>query len=105
MCATGLFADGWGVPRYFRDLTESDLTKIFVTELTSGIGRSGVRAGVISSPRAGRDITPLEDKLLGPVAVAATETGAPVLTHTGYGALGDLQSRGSSTWEWIRAES
>jgi phosphotriesterase-related protein len=92
VCATGLFADAWGVPHYFRELAESDLTKIFVAELTSGIGRSGVRAGVIKLATGGRDLTPLEGKLLGAVAVAARETGAPVLTHTGYGALGDLQA-------------
>jgi phosphotriesterase-related protein len=91
IATSGLFADAYGVPHYFRDLTQEQVTEIYVTELSKGVGKTGIKTGVIKVATGEREVTPLEDRLIRAGAHAHLETGAPILTHTGYGALGDRQ--------------
>lgn len=91
IAASGLFADAYGVPQYFRELTGDQVTEIYVSELTKGVGKSGIKTGVIKVATGEREVTELEDRLIRAGARAHLETGAPILTHTGYGALGDRQ--------------
>jgi phosphotriesterase-related protein len=88
---TGLFADEYGIPHYFRELSETELTGIYVTEVTKGVGGTGIKAGVIKVATGGRESTELEDRIMRAAAKAHVETGVPVLTHTGRGAAGDRQ--------------
>ncbi|MGE3619219.1 MAG: phosphotriesterase [Acidimicrobiia bacterium] len=91
ICCSGLFADEYGIPHYFRQLGEEEFTEIFVHEVEEGIGGTGVRAGVIKVATGGREVTPIEESIIRAAGVAAARTGVPVLTHTGRGAGGERQ--------------
>jgi phosphotriesterase-related protein len=93
VCITGVFADEYGIPHYFRELKPEELTDIYITEISEGIGRTGIKAGAIKVATGGREITPLEDRVLRCAAKAQVATGVPILTHTGRGAAGDEQVR------------
>jgi phosphotriesterase-related protein len=88
---TGLFADAYGIPHYFRELKPEELTEIYVTEIREGIGKTGVKAGAIKVSTGGLEVTPLEERIIRAAAVAQVETGVPVVTHTGRGGGGDRQ--------------
>jgi phosphotriesterase-related protein len=88
---TGVFADEYGIPHYFRELKPEELTDLYVTEISRGIGRTGIKAGAIKVATGGREVTPLEDRILRCAAKAQVATGVPILTHTGRGAAGDQQ--------------
>jgi phosphotriesterase-related protein len=91
ICTTGLFADAYGIPHYFRDLQPDELTEIYVTEVQKGIGKTGVKAGVIKVSTGDAAFTPLEEKIICAAAKAQVATGVPVITHTGRGAGGERQ--------------
>ena len=91
ICCTGVFADEYGIPRHFRELTEEEIAELYVCELTKGIGENDVKAGVIKVATGGTTVTEMEEKFLRAAARAQQETGVPVLTHTGRGAGGERQ--------------
>lgn len=91
VAATGLFGDAYGIPNYFRQLTGDELTDLYITEISKGIGKTGIKAGVIKVATGERELTDLEERIIRAAGRAQVETGVPVLTHTGYGALGDRQ--------------
>jgi phosphotriesterase-related protein len=91
VCCTGLFAEGYGIPQYFRELTEEEIAEIYEREITDGIGDTGVRAGVIKVATGDRVVTELEERIIRAGARAHRATGAPVLTHTGRGGGGERQ--------------
>ena len=78
-------------PAWIADRTIDELAAHFVSELTEGIGDSGVRAGLIGeigtsgidreTRRKEGDITPAEEKVLRAAGVASVETGATVTVH------------------------
>jgi phosphotriesterase-related protein len=87
ICSTGLYTDHEGAPAYFqtRAWTGQDIPKlmadIFVKEITEGIGKSGMKAGVIkvaTSPK----MTPHETNVHKAGVVAQMATGVPIITHT-----------------------
>jgi phosphotriesterase-related protein len=92
VASTGLFADAYGVPNYFRQLTIEELVDLHVTEIEQGIGDTGIKAGVIKVATGEKQITELEDRLVRAGARAQLKTGVPILTHTGFGSLGDVQA-------------
>jgi phosphotriesterase-related protein len=65
------------------------ITKLFIKELTEGIGDSGVKAGIIKLV-SGHEIDDDDHELLTCCARASVETGAPIITHT-EGVLGPQQ--------------
>jgi phosphotriesterase-related protein len=91
VCCTGLFAEAYGIPYYFRTLSEADLTDLFVSELREGIGDTGVRAGAIKVATSGGTPTELEERIIRAAATAQRLTDVPVLTHTGHGEGGERQ--------------
>ena len=91
--ATGLFADAYGIPHYFRDLSEDDIAEIYIKEIQDGVGPSKVRAGVIKLATGDKTLTELEVMVTRAVAKAQRATGVPVLTHTGRGGGGGDQIR------------
>jgi len=66
---------------------------MYVRELTEGIGETGIKAGIIKVATGAPTITEYEKTLLAAAAIASTETGAPITTHTDDGPLGDEQQR------------
>lgn len=96
VCATGLYKEDMGAPAYFKFRQTfgdplSEMTDIFVRELTEGIGDSGVRAGVIKVATGVGRITPYEEVVLRAAARAHRATGAPITTHTDEGTMGPEQ--------------
>lgn len=96
VCATGLYkqAEGgtpyWEFRSHFGSPVEA-MTELFVREITEGIGRTGIRAGIIKVATGLERITAYEKHVLEAAARASIETGAPILTHTDAGSLGDEQ--------------
>src|SRR5262249_2301085 len=96
VCATGLYKEDTGAPAYFKFRQQfgdalSEMTDVFVREITEGIGESGVRAGVIKVATGVGRITPYEELVLRAAARAHRATGVPVTTHTDEGTMGPEQ--------------
>lgn len=87
ICSTGLYTDHEGSPAYWktRMVFGTDISKmiseLFIKEITQGIGKTGVKAGVIkvgTSPQMSD-----YEKAVHKAAVAAQKaTGVPIITHT-----------------------
>lgn len=96
ICATGLYkeheggAAHWAFRARFEDIT-AVMTDLFVSELTDGIGTTGVRPGLIKVGTGLGDLTTHESAVFAAAAAAAAATGAPITTHTEDGTLGDRQ--------------
>jgi phosphotriesterase-related protein len=58
------------------------LTEMFVRDVTEGIARSGVKAGMIKTATDHAGVTPNIERVLRAVARAHRATGAPITTHT-----------------------
>jgi phosphotriesterase-related protein len=87
ICSTGLYTDAEGALAYFntRAWTGQDIPKmmseIFIREITQGIGKSGVLAGVIKVG-IGLKMTPGEQAIHKAAVIAQKATGVPIITHT-----------------------
>jgi len=98
ICATGLYKDDQGGSAYwkFRQSfgdSAAGIAEMYIRELTEGIGATGVKAGIIKVATGAPAITAYERTLLEAAAIAAKATGAPIITHTDEGVLGDEQQR------------
>jgi len=96
VCATGLYKEDMGAPAYFKFRQQfgdplSEMTEIFVREITDGIGETGVRAGVIKVATGVGRITPYEELVLRAAARTHRATGVPITTHTDEGTMGPEQ--------------
>ena len=45
--ATGLYNEALGIPPHFRSLPPDAIAEVYVRELTEGIGKTGIKAGII----------------------------------------------------------
>jgi phosphotriesterase-related protein len=98
VCATGLYKESEGGVAYWhmrgRFASSVDaMTELFVHELTEGIGRTGVRAGIIKVATGPGRMSDYERTVFEAAARAAVATGAPITTHTDEGTIGDLQQQ------------
>jgi phosphotriesterase-related protein len=88
ICSTGLYTEEEGSAVYFKtkkawfglDLGKF-LSEIFIKEITQGIGKSGVLAGVIKVA-SGPKMTPYEADVHKAAVIAQKATGVPIITHT-----------------------
>ncbi|MCR5067977.1 MAG: hypothetical protein K6A14_07950, partial [Erysipelotrichaceae bacterium] len=83
VCSTGFYLTQYH-PAWLADATVEDIARIYIKELTEGIGDTGIKAGLIAEIAS----SPLrfegqEKKCLQAAAIAARTTGAAVSTHTG----------------------
>lgn len=97
ICATGMYYEGEGMPAYLKFRSQlmdiqNELYESFMHELTVGIARTGIKAGVIKVATSQGCITPYEEKVLKAAARAHKETGVPVITHTQQGTMGPEQA-------------
>ena len=95
ICATGLYKENLGGSQYrfraaFTDIA-AEVEDLYRRELTEGIGSTGIKAGLLKCATGEQAITPYETTLLRCAAGVQKETGAPILTHTDHGSLGDQQ--------------
>jgi len=98
VCATGLYKEDQGGSAYWKFRAQfgagaESIAEMYIRELTVGVGDSGVKAGIIKAATSGPTISEYEAMLLEAAAIASKETGAPILTHTDDGRLGDEQQR------------
>jgi phosphotriesterase-related protein len=70
-------------PRVVVQASEQDIARRLIRDLTRGVGRSGIRAGIIGEIGSGWPIEPFEEKMLRASAIAQRETGAPLTLHPG----------------------
>ena len=97
ICSTGMYMESEGMPAYikFRSQVLDTLTELYDTfmhEITVGIGKSGVKAGVIKVATGHGCISPYEERILKAAAKAQKETGVPIITHTQQGTMGPEQA-------------
>jgi len=87
--ATGLYNEALGIPPHFRSLPPDAIADVYVRELTEGIGKTGIKAGIIKTATGGipgmtetaKKISVNEEKCLRAAARAQKATGAPILCH------------------------
>ena len=88
ICSTGLYTEHEGSPAYWmtKAIWGMDLTKmmseLFIKEITQGIGKTGVRAGVIKVGTASPKMTAYETSVHQAAVIAQKATGVPIITHT-----------------------
>ena len=87
ICTTGFYFEAMGFPVYWRARTVDEIAELYISEITHGIGKTGVKAGAIKVATGAPVITELEEKFLAAACIAQKATGIPIITHTqdGYG--------------------
>jgi predicted metal-dependent phosphotriesterase family hydrolase len=76
-------------PAWVETMTETELTDLFVAELTEGRGPTRIRAGIIGEIATGhRDVDDVEGSVLRAAAAAQRATGAPIATHALFTRIG-----------------
>lgn len=97
VCSTGYYYEGEGATAYFKfrkalGSAPPEVEELMMTELTQGVGKTGVKAGVIKLATSKDEITPYEEMFFKAGAKAQRETGAPIITHTQEGTMGPEQA-------------
>ncbi|MFC6885097.1 MULTISPECIES: phosphotriesterase family protein [Actinomadura] len=88
VAATGLYTYD-ALPPYFGNRGPGTLfggpdrlAEFFVRDITEGIGRTGVKAGMLKCATGRPGITPGVERVIRAVAAAHRETGVPITTHS-----------------------
>jgi phosphotriesterase-related protein len=97
ICSTGYYYEGGGAPAYFRFRStlgdiESEIYDMFMAELTTGIGKTGIKPGVIKLASGKAEISDYEKTFFKVAAKVQKETGCPIITHTEQGTMGPEQA-------------
>lgn len=97
ICATGYYYEGEGASTYFkvRNLygsAEDEIYEMFMKEITEGIGKTGIKPGIIKLASSYNVITAYEQMFFRAAARAHKETGITLLTHTQKGTMGPEQA-------------
>lgn len=96
ICATGLYKEAEGGTAYWKFRSGfgppvEAMAELFVHELQEGIGKTGIRAGIIKVATGHGGLSDYERWVFEAAALASVETGAPITTHTDNGRFGDEQ--------------
>jgi phosphotriesterase-related protein len=91
ICTTGLYKEDLGNTVYMKQRSADEIAEIYATELTEGIGETGIKAALIKCATGKDHITEYEEKCLRAAARASNRTGAPITTHTDDGTMGREQ--------------
>ncbi len=102
LCSSGYYYEGEGAPAYFkfrfslggadRNAGDQEIYEMMLKEVTEGIGKTGVRAGVLKIASSKAAITRYESVFFRAAARVQRETGVPIITHTQEGSLGPQQA-------------
>ncbi len=92
VCATGFYHEDQaaGIPYYWRQRWPEEIADLLLHEISVGIGETGIRPGVIKIA-TGDPVSRHERKVLEGAAMAAKESGLPVISHTENSRWGDVQ--------------
>jgi phosphotriesterase-related protein len=91
ICSTGLYKEDLGNTPYFKQRSVDEIAEVYSSEITKGIGDTGIKAGIIKCATGKGQITAYEDSCLRAAARAHLRTGAPITTHTEDGTMGREQ--------------
>src|SRR6266851_846383 len=91
IAATGLYKEDLGNTAYFRQRSVAEIADVYVTEITEGVGETGIKAGIIKCATGKDHITEYAQKCLRASARASKKTGTPITTHTEEGTMGREQ--------------
>jgi phosphotriesterase-related protein len=91
VCSSGLYKEDLGSTAYMRQRSVEEISDIYATELTQGVGETGIKAGLLKCATGKDHITEYEEKCLRAAARASKRTGAPITTHTEEGTMGREQ--------------
>lgn len=81
-------------PTWAKGMNIDELTQRFTADVTTGIGESNVRAGVLGEQATGlNEITEHEERCLRAAARTQAATGVSLATHTTHGTMGPEQIR------------
>jgi phosphotriesterase-related protein len=89
---TGVYGRANFAPVEHRNMSEDELTELFIKEIREGIEGTGIKAGFIKIATGNSTITALEEKFLRAAGRAARETGAAVASHTPRGSNATRQA-------------
>lgn len=98
ICSTGYYYEGEGAPAYFKFRNfqgkggESQVHEMFSREIAKGIGKTGIKPGVIKLASSKGVITPYELMFFKAAAQVQKETGITLITHTQEATMGPEQA-------------
>jgi phosphotriesterase-related protein len=90
--STGFYMESMGIPLYWRARDPEEIAEFYLKELTDGVGKTGLRPGVIKAA-TGMDVTVNEEKCLAGAAKAQREAGCAIITHTEHSRHGERQQQ------------
>ena len=82
ICTTGMYTEAMGIPYTFAHMDVAEITEIYIKEIEDGIGRSGIKAGLVKIATGDGRVSDYERKMLTAGARAAMHTGVPLISHT-----------------------
>jgi phosphotriesterase-related protein len=88
--STGFYHEAMGIPLYWRARDAEEIADFYLKEITDGVGRTGLRPGVIKAA-TGNEVTPAERRCLAGAAMAQRQSGVAIITHTEHSRHGDVQ--------------
>jgi phosphotriesterase-related protein len=88
--ATGFYMEAMGIPAYWRARDAEEIAELYLKELTDGVGRTGLRPGVIKAA-TGLEVTAAEARCLAGAAKAQSQAGCAIITHTEHSRHGERQ--------------
>ena len=99
ICATGLYFEDFGGPAYWKvrqsllgyEISD-EIYQMMKTEITRGIGRTQIKAGVIKVGTSRGRMTDYEKAVFKAAAMAQKELGVPIMTHTEGPTMGPEQA-------------
>lgn len=87
IASTGFYKEPF-LPEYVYKMDEKELAKLLIKDVKEGMDGTDIKAHVIGEVGTSKDkITPMEEKVLTTAALAHTETGNPISTHTTLGTM------------------
>jgi phosphotriesterase-related protein len=98
ICATGFYFEEMGASPYFKfrravGNAEEEIYEMFMREITQGIGKTGIKPGIIKLASSKGAISDYDRMFFAAGARAQKETGVPIITHTQGGSMGPDQAR------------
>jgi phosphotriesterase-related protein len=91
ICSTGLYKEDLGNTPYFKQRSVDEIAEVYSSEISKGVGDTGIKAGIIKCATGKGQITAYEENCLRAAARAHLRTGAPITTHTEDGTMGREQ--------------
>jgi len=89
---TGVYGRANFAPPEHQNMSEDELTTLFIKEIRDGIENTGIKAGFIKIATSNSPISALEEKFLRAAGHAARETGAAIASHTPRGSNATIQA-------------